>query len=1259
MEQLKVVGKYIKEKLPNLNKISDNLYSFLEGDVEKKVCIVQEKVDGDRDLLFSKDFKLILSKEEKETKADMYAFCFGDLYYYVKQEDLEDTKLNILRYLGHYSVSNKSFCHLGVHSTYTLLDGCQKLESYVEKAKFLGAKSLGICEKQTLSSCFKFQKACQKGGIKPIIGEELKVRIGKEDYWYKLYIKTDRGYTNLVKLSNIANTKNKENFVFERELLENSEDLVCVLPNDFPFSSTNVRKYKNVDIYYQLDTIEYLDHNYYKQKLDNVKNYLTYWHKEIPIVLITDSYYLDKEDKILREYLHKIGRYSEFVFASKSLHYKSIEEHLSIFYQFWKGKAKEFDKIMKEAISNTTKIADSCQYNLTFQDLHIPTAIIDGVQSRYNLDFLEKVCRDRMDELGFTGIAKYEDRLKEEYDLIVGAGLENYFLIIWDILNWCKQNNLLVGLARGSAAGSFLMFLMDIVKVNPFDYHLLFSRFLNAGRVAQVYLDFIFDDEELSKKYSHIHRLNKIGDRIAAKYFKGDLIEGQPIKDIKINYKGRISLPDVDMDVSDREKIKKFIVRKYGLEQFAILGSYNNFLIKSGIKDLGKYAGANMSYSELNYMTNNMFFKEGKDAHFEELFKTAMSNKTLYTFIQENPNIVNSLYWLLDTPKSNSAHPCGVLSIPATESIFSSFPLVLQGDEYMCEWTGPELDELGFVKNDLLGLNQLNFFENTINLIKKHKGVDVDIYNLPLDDEEVFKKFQQGFNSEIFQFNSYLLVNYCKLLKPTCVQDLAAAVSAVRPGPLNNGLHIKYARRKHGEEEAEYKFGYEKYTKETYGIILYQEQVIQIASELGDLTLEDGDSLRRIIGKKYMDEMLEFYNKIKPKAISKGCSEDEFKEIWEEWVEFAKYAFNKSHAVAYSLIGYISQWLKVHYPLEFWTAALEKSNGISKKKEKFNQYFQELKDSNSPIKVVGAEINKSSNKTEFEGNEIYMPLNNIKYLGVDGVEQIIKIRNEFGDFYSLEEFLVRLGTEKLLNKREFENLILSGAFDKVENIKQPKDRERLIRELYKYLLKDYEREFIKEVFQRDNPIWWELKQLELTGLNNINFNSLCQKYFGNYRFFTTFPKYIDKQKVSCAGIISSFVEKKTKRGEEFGIIELECDNIPYSVIAWPDVWEKVSEEVQTYENQIILFEGEFSENPKMNSFQIVITADPLFIGSDGTKIKKPKALSFRKGDIIETTKQIQGKVVRNASNLDIEILTANGETLKITKWDIQKIVELK
>lgn len=1271
MNQIEICNQYIKENLSHFEEIKPNLFSFEDNDKTKLLLIVEEKEEK----LFSSNFELLLSEEEERENADYYAFCFGHQFYYIKEENKNNPKLHILRYLGKYEVDNSDFVHLGIHSTYSLLKGCQKIDTYIEKAKYLNMKALGICEKHTLNSCLKFQDACLNSDIKPIIGEEIKAKIEDKIYTFKLFVKNKEGWKNLIYLSNIINVFAKQedkDYLYFEDFCKCLDNLVVILPNDFPFEKYGKHLVKQ-DCYYQIDTIEFRNRDYYFEYLNNIKEFInSKWYNKFPCVLIGDSFYLDKEDKALQEIVKKIGDNKEFEYASLSQYFKSIEEHIEIFSKFWKGKEDKFEEVFNIAINSTTEIANKCNFQIKFEKLHIPDAIIDEIdwqnvldeeglnnKPATNLDFFEKVIRNRMNKLGYTGIDKYESRLKEEYEVIVGAGLEEYFLIIWDILNWCKKNNILTGLSRGSAAGSLIMYLMDIVKVNPFDYNLLFSRFLNAGRVAQVHEQLVFEDKSETKFASRLE-IPEGGDKILAKYKVGDIINNKKIVKKNIEYVGHISLPDVDMDIADREKVKKYIIDKYGEEQFSLLGSYNTFKIKAAIKDLARVVGTNMDYAALNVMTNTMFFKEGLDAYFEEVFKTALNNPMFYKFIQENPKIINAMYWILDTPKSASVHPCGTLSIPKDESIFEAFPLSIQEGEYMCEWTGPELDSMGFVKNDLLGLAQLGFFQNILKLIKEHRGEDVDIYNIPLNDKKVFKYLSKGWNSEVFQFNSNLLVNYCKILKPTHIGDLSVAVAAVRPGPMNNGLHLKYIKRKEGKEKIDYKFGYEEFTEETYGIILFQEQVMQIASYLGDLNLVETDHLRKALGKKKMSEMLKFHDKIKPCAIEKGCSDKEFEDIWDEWVEFAKYAFNKSHSVAYAITGYISQYLKVHYPQEFWTAAFQKANNSSDRKEKMNQYFKELQEEKSEINIVAPEINIASNETTFEGNNIYLPLNNIKYLSNIGVEEIIADRKKEGDYYSFEEFLSRLGKDKKLNKREFENLILSGVFDKIEDISSPKERKRLIQRLYIFLKKDYLREFVVDTFQ-ENDLWWSLKQMELIGIDTIDFKKLTNTYFDRFRFFQSYnEEELEGQKVNFGGIIIDIVERKLKKKDDFfGIVTLVCNNVPYDLLIFED-WDDFKDDFIKYKGQIVLFEGAFIKNKQNEQLQLQLLIDnsPVFLGSDETtKITQKASLSFKKFDYVKLEDGRVGQIVKNMSNAEIHVQIEGSNDIEIhSKFDFVEIL---
>lgn len=1262
MNQIEEVSKYIEENKLPLISVEDGLFKDDNG----KLYLIIEEKDG---LLFDQDFSLILTDEELLIKADFYLFNFGGLFYYIESKTAKEPKLKILRYIGINICElqkETEFVHLGVHGMNELLNGCQKYEFWCDKANYLGIRALGICERNTLASALKFQEVCKKKGIKSIIGEEICVK-GDKTYYFKLYAKNDNGWKNLINISNIIRCFGNEEetpSIKEEDLIEYLNDIIVIFPNSYTFSDEKLSKYSGVDIYYQIDTVEFLNADAYYSYLTNIKNYLETWSGDVPPVLIGDAYYLDEEDKYLQNILNKIDGRTEFKFTTKTQHFKSIQEHWDIFIKFWKDKEDIFDYIFKIAINNTKVIADKCEFFVHRDNLHLPAAKIDGVDEIYNLTFLNQLIDHGMEKHGFRGNPKYEERLQEEYRTIVGADLENYFLILWDIVNHCKKVNNYTGYGRGSACGCLITYLIGITKIDPFDYDLLFSRFLNAGRVARVVYD-IYLDGELTDEYTGIFKLDYPlnCEKFPFNLKVGEEISGKKITKIEKRYEGHVSMPDIDLDIEDREEVKQYLISKYGRERFTVIGSYNTFKIKAGVKDLARVVGTNLDYAALNALTNRLFFKEGSDAYFEEIFRTAQTNSFFKEFIFENPKLINSLYWIIDTPKTSSIHPCACMLIPDDEKdIFDYFPMFKQKEEFVCEWEGGELDELGFLKEDLLGLSQLEFLHNICNLIKKNKNIDLDVFSVPLDDEGVFEYFQKGWNSEVFQFNSYLLVNYCKLLKPVEIMNLITAVAAVRPGPMNNGLHLKYVKRKNGEEEVDYKFGYRDFTQETYGLILFQEQLIRIASYLGDLDLVEGDGLRKALGKKLLDKMQSYKELIKPKAIEKGCPSQEFEDIWSEMVEFAKYAFNKSHAAAYAITGYISQWLKVHYSIEFWTAAFEKANDSDKRKEKFNQYFKELLESNSPISVVSPEINTASNRaTNDNDSKIYFPLNNIKYLSNNGVENILADRKKNGKFYSFEEFLIRLGKEKLLDKREFENLILSGVFDEIEELKSPIERKGLIINLYNYLKRDY-REFFLDPFQ-ENELWWSLKQWELLGVTSIDYQKLCNKNYGRYSYFKSIRDLGEEQKVTFGGIILDFIVKRTKKKQDFGEVTLENDNVPYTLIMWPEVWEEYKDQIEKYKGYVVLFEASAGRNNISGNLQFTFVEDtvPVFLGSTGELLEKPKPLSFAKWDKVKLATDEVGTIIKYPSNqaISVEIADGKGGTyIKVVdKFSIKELVE--
>lgn len=376
MNQIEIVGDYIQKKFSHFKKKEDNLFTFSEDGKERKLLIVTEKLCNGKSYLFSENFELLLSKEEEEINADYFAFCFGKQYYYIK--DPKKPKFNIFRYLGKYEVPSGDFGHLGLHTTFSLLRGCQKIEDYLKKANYLSMSFLGICERNTLNSCLKFQTACAKYNVKSIIGEEIKVKYKKEIYYFKLFVKNEKGWINLLNLSNVLNVFKKEegiDFVDFSDFCINLSDLIVILPNNFNFKEL-YNKIKNFDCYYQVDTIEFLNKDFYSSYLQNIKDYRDFWSNKIPPVLIGDSFYLDEEDKDLCNTIRQIGNYSEFEYACKSQHFKSVDEHIEIFSKFWENKLEEFDMFMFDCINNTKQIADKCNFRIEFEKLHIPDAII-------------------------------------------------------------------------------------------------------------------------------------------------------------------------------------------------------------------------------------------------------------------------------------------------------------------------------------------------------------------------------------------------------------------------------------------------------------------------------------------------------------------------------------------------------------------------------------------------------------------------------------------------------------------------------------------------------------------------------------------------------------------------------------------------------------------------------------------------------------------------------------------------------------------
>jgi len=831
--------------------------------------------------------------------------------------------------------------------------------------------------------------------------------------------------------------------------------------------------------------------------------------------LINDSYYLDKEDAHIKKLLNKIGGIGHQK-DSKDQYFKNLDDSFHILDKLFKEGDKRFFNLFEKAVANTVKLSESSNYKIPLDTFHLPNFSMKGLPEIYQKETNEElfwyIIEEGMEEILENKKIKpeevdlYYDRVEMEVELIKKGGYIDYFLIWWEIINWAKSQEILVGPGRGSAVGCLVSYLLDITKLDPIKYDLLFERFLNEGRIGK-------------------------------------------------------TLPDIDTDfaANRRKEVVGYIENKYGKDFVCNVGTHTTLKIKSGLKDLVKIKFGGSKYKEVNYLTKSMYFKENKEGNWEELFIAAQKNSSVKNFIKENPHLINDLLLLMKQPKAASIHPCATIILPKykNETLYNHIPLKLHDGLLVSEWEGPELEEAGYLKEDILGLHQLDKIKFILDQIKEEKGEEIDIYNLPIDDQKVMQLFREGKNGDIFQFGSEGLTAYCKEVKPDGLEELIAMVSLYRPGPIGSGAHHSYVNLKLGRKEPEYDFGLEEVTKSTYGLIVYQEQMMKAFEILGGFSPSETDDARKATGKKIESVLVAYKKRFIENAVKKGCLENEAKKIWTKLEVFSAYGFNRSHAAAYSLLGYISQWLKCYYPLQFWTAALQ----FVEEEGDLLRYMSEIKQDDT-IKIVPPDINESDIDftTDVDKNVIFWSISKIKFLGEVGLKAILEEREANGKFYSIEEFYKRLPKGEV-NKRIITNLILSGAFDIVEEVgTNILKRSELVRKFYK--IANLNEDMLLHDDDAKKEWWLLLKQKELSGLGDINFKALIKqneilknisvRYIEGYQL----EDQREDAKVSFGGIIKKVNLRSGIKAGKFATLILDCNNTEVQVFFWNPEYEE-------------------------------------------------------------------------------------------------------
>lgn len=624
--------------------------------------------------------------------------------------------------------------------------------------------------------------------------------------------------------------------------------------------------------------------------------------------------------------------------------------------------------------------------------------------------------------------------------------------------------------------------------------------------------------------------------------------------------------------------MKEYMERRYGKDQVCSVGTYTTLQVKAAIKDLCRLEG--IPVSEVNMFTAKI---DGvKD--FDDLFRMACQKKDVAYFINKYPGIIQAVGLIQGQPKAKSIHACAMMVYPDDHDMFHWNPVRRQGDMMVSEWEGGELDGAGFLKEDILGILQLSKFGDILKLVKEHTGKDIDIYTLPLDDKKVYTYFQKGWTGDVFHFGAKGLTGYCRMMKPDNITELVNCIGLYRPGVMEGNFHNEYILRKNGEREVSFRKGSDEILQDTRYIMIWQEQTMKMFQKLGGFNLVEADDARRALGKKKVEKLLPFKERfLKYYTSNFGVDQKYAEDTWKEIENMAAYQFNHSHAVAYANTGYACEWLKVNYPLEYWSVAFSYADD-----DDYPVYLHEINEIGN-IKVLPPDINESTDKikTDFEDNSLVWSISSVKQVGEKAQVEIMEERLKNGPYFSFEEFLDRHSQKgSAVNKSVIENLVSCGAFDKLESISIPVDRLRLIdryRELNKVKIDKEKDPFESNPDKRKYAWWYGLRQKRLCGLAFFDYPKLYMDYFKEMLDrpdypFKDFSEIVDDPvdnrslNLTVGGYVYDIEVKSGKKGE-YAIITLEQNYQFRTAVFWANEYAAFENILKTCKNSILFMNG--------------------------------------------------------------------------------------
>ncbi|HPH03637.1 MAG TPA: DNA polymerase III subunit alpha [Spirochaetota bacterium] len=1035
------------------------------------------------------------------------------------------------------------FVHLHVHSHYSTLDGIIRLDSLCRRASALGMEAIALTDHGNCFGLLDFQEQAQANKLRPIHGcefylapESMSSRPPKENRFHLVLLaENNEGYNNLCKLSSMAYI---EGFHYkpriDKEVLaENSRGLIITsacMQGEVAWYLRLGKKdqARAAALSYQEIAgrgnfyIEIMDHGIPEQKTLNRDLVALARELDIPLIATNDVHFLEREDYEASQIATCIGTGAKlsdpdrFKLENDQFYLKTADEMRALFGE------------LPDALSNTVEIARRCIVSIETVDTAPPERkykipVFETPDGLTENDYLRSLCEEGLAQRYTEVTPALQERLDYELSVISQMGFSGYFLIVWDLVHYARTHDIPVGPGRGSAAGSLVSYTLRITDIEPIRFNLFFERFLNPSR---------------------------------------------------------ISMPDIDMDfcVEKREQIIDYIRERYGASQVAQIVTYQYIKAKAAIKDVSRVL--EIKFNESNEITALIPDRDPDPRNkSKSLLEKAIDAEPRLREIREKGGVYETLFRnalkLENVIRGTGKHAAGV--VIAGRPLVEYLPLYKdsKSNQVITQYDGPHLEKVGLLKMDILGLQNLTTMEECRHLIHDTRGIDLDFSTIPFEDEKAFTLLQRGQSLGVFQLDSPGMQQLLRNMKPDRFDEIIALIALYRPGPLNMGMHTKFCDRKAGREPVEYILPEtEPVLKDTYGIIIYQEQVMQISQAVGGFSMAEADELRKAMGKKKMDIVDKKRNDFLQGAKEKKINTAKAEELYNLMAQFAEYGFNKSHSAAYAIISWQTAWLKANYPLEYMAALLTSQKDSPDKLELYIRETQSM-----GITILPPDVNFSTVNFSVENNAIRYGLSAIKGIGLAASEAVVRARDSKPFFHDLVEFCAAVDL-RAVTKRVLETLVSCGAFASTgkkrsvlfESIDASVDKGTRMRV-------DAERgqiNFFDEFDENSGPQAGDGPSLseDIREWSEDKLLSLEKELLGTYITGHPFRRYLRTWKrlgmtgsrrhasleankhVSVGGIVRGIEERLTKEGKAFGIVTLEDPDGNWDLMLFSNNWEK-------------------------------------------------------------------------------------------------------